>query len=1096
MSIAVVVVNYNGGSEIVNNLRVIESQCPDWDIVVVDNASNDGSVDAIRAAVPRARVVIASRNRGYAAGVNRGLDEAGGSHVLILNPDVAPVGGALQAMGRAVEAHPDFGILGAFLVAADGQTVKTAGRDLPTVPGILREGFFLPVRMRGMAGRKPSGGPEIVEVPMVSGAVMAVGREALDRLGPMCDDFFLYHEDSEWCRRAHERGLRVGLVRGAEFAHAGGLSTRGREGPAFAARVLSDFQYFCDIEGQSAERIRRIWLCRLRFRALGYRMESAFRRAVAVRRRGNTQAKSGTGRRERSRRRAAIYALLADALVRFRWSQDETGQNAHPSRLMEFPEQRFVDPDDKRPLVLHVIPNMEFGGAQRIVEATVEGSLGSRFRFAVLCLTHIGEIGEELRLRGLDIFVAGLKGWRRPADWRRAADIEALYEPDLVHSHLLPGDIAAYFGFRRRVPWVSTKHSVDLWMTAISRAAERFALRRVQLVLAVSGGVAGAKAYLGRRGVLPVVVQSPPTVSLAEQSAPLFRRGERIRLVMLGRLHRVKRVDLFLRMAAQLEQLHPGHFDFRVVGDGPERERLERLSDELGVRELVELRHAVSDVAAELDNADLVLLLSDHEGFPLVLPEALARGRVPIVRRTHGLEEALPPALSDCFVDGADPEAVAAKVLEVCDDHDRYREMVANARTWVAARVDYGGRVGQIYDDALAHREPRERTRVLHIITRLIVGGAQENTIASVARVAPDRYDSRLWVGPQTGSEGSLLDEARTLGIVPYVLSNLVREISPFSDLAVLVQLVRLIRQGRFDIVHTHSSKAGIVGRLAARLAGVPHIVHTIHGWGFHEHMNPARRWFYVTLEKLLEPMTHVLISVSERTTRVGLEAGIGSPDVYRLIRSGIPLSRFHRDEESRLRLREEMGVKRDDLVIGTVGRLSLQKNPADFVHVAVQLSRRFRNLRFVYVGDGPLRASVESEIAEAGLSDRVSLLGIRSDVDELLRAMDIFILTSLWEGLPRVVPQALATGVPVVAYDTAGIRESVVEGRNGFLVAPGAIDDMVERLSRLVEDRGLRDGMSRNAIEEFDCSFSEETMIDGLGELYDELTSGDPPPV
>ncbi len=1092
MSIAVVIVNYNGGSEIVSNLRVLASQCPDWDIIVVDNASSDGSVNAIRAAVPRARVIISQTNRGYAAGVNRGLDAAGGSHVLILNPDVVPVGEALQAMGRAVDAHPDFGILGALLVAADCQTVKTAGRDLPTVPGILREGFFLPARKRGMVGGESPGGPDIVEVPMVSGAVMAVGREALGRLGPMCDDFFLYNEDSEWCRRAHERGLRVGLVRGAKFAHAGGATTRGQEGPAFAARVLADFQYFCEIEGHSAERIRRIWLRRLRFRALAYRIESAFRRPATDCREGKVQAGSGAGRRERSRRRAAIYALLADALTRFQWSRDATGQNAHPSRLMEFPEQRFADPNEKRPLVLHVIPNMEFGGAQRIVEATVDGSLGQRFRFAVLCLTHMGEIGEELRLRGLDIFVAGLKGWRRLGDWRRAADVASLYEPDLIHSHLLPGDIAAYFSFRGRVPWVSTKHSVDLWMTAISRTAERFALRRVQLVLAVSGAVAGAKAYLGRRGVLPVVVQSPPTVPLAEQPAPLFRRGERIRLVMLGRLHRVKRVDLFLRMAAQLERLRPGRFEFRVVGDGPERERLEALSDELGVRELVELRRAVSNVAAELDNADLVLLLSDYEGFGLVILEALARGRVPVVRRTDGVEEALPPALSDCFFDGAGPEAVVAKVLEICDDHDHYEEMVANARIWVSARADYGGRVGQIYDDALAHRESRERTRVLHIITRLIVGGAQENTIASVAQVAPERYDSRLWMGPQTGSEGSLLDEARALGVVPYVLPNLVREICPFRDLAVLVQLIKLIRQGRFDIVHTHSSKAGIVGRIAARLAGVPHIVHTIHGWGFHEHMNPARRWFYVTLEKLLEPMTQILVSVSERTTRVGLEAGIGSPDVYRLIRSGIPLSRFHRDEESRQRAREEIGVGGGDLVIGTVGRLSLQKNPADFVRVAVELSRRFKDLHFIYVGDGPLRASVESKIAEAGLTGRVSLLGIRSDVDELLRAMDIFILTSLWEGLPRVVPQALATGVPVVAYDTAGIRESIVEGRNGFLVAPGAVDDMIERLSRLVEDRGLRDGMGRNAVEEFDRSFSEVAMIDALEELYDELSSGD----
>ncbi|MCK5596572.1 MAG: glycosyltransferase family 4 protein, partial [Candidatus Eisenbacteria sp.] len=436
------------------------------------------------------------------------------------------------------------------------------------------------------------------------------------------------------------------------------------------------------------------------------------------------------------------------------------------------------------------------------------------------------------------------------------------------------------------------------------------------------------------------------------------------------------------------------------------------------------------------------------------------------------------------------PVDVAKKVLEICDEPDLFVELACQGLRWVAERSDYASVTGRTYEGLLSTDSARSKTRVLHLITRLIVGGAQENTIASVERVDPERYDSQLWIGPQTGSEGSLLADARSRGIVVRVLPNLVREINPRRDALALVQLVRLLRRERFDIVHTHSSKAGILGRLAAKVAGVPHIVHTVHGWGFHDRMNPLLKNTYVTLEKMLQPWTRPLISVSNKTTRVGLDEGIGRPGAYRLIRSGIPLLRFFPDPKRGSEVRERLGLSADDIVVGSVGRLSPQKNPRDFVRVAELLSRGRENLRFVYVGDGPMRTEIERTLDSVGLSDRVLLLGIRDDVPDLLRAMDVFILTSLWEGLPRVVLQALATGVPVVAYDTAGIEEAVSEGKNGHLVAPGDVDGMLERLAPIVDDPDLRRRLSMAASGEFDASFTEDTMIRDLEDLYGELTA------
>jgi glycosyltransferase involved in cell wall biosynthesis len=230
---------------------------------------------------------------------------------------------------------------------------------------------------------------------------------------------------------------------------------------------------------------------------------------------------------------------------------------------------------------------------------------------------------------------------------------------------------------------------------------------------------------------------------------------------------------------------------------------------------------------------------------------------------------------------------------------------------------------------------------------------------------------------------------------------------------------------------------------------------------------------------------------VSNRTTQIGLSAGIGTPASYRLIRSGIPAGRFHPDGARRALLRRGLGIADDETVVGSVGRLSEQKNPLDFVAVASRLLAGRSGLRFLYVGDGPLRDVVEHEIGARDLAERVSLLGVRHDVPDLLRALDVFVLTSLWEGLPRVVLQALATGVPVVAYDTAGIEEAVADGANGYLVRPGAVETMVERLAHLIDDPSARAAMAARARDGISDEFTEDRMIRDLEALYDELTRG-----
>lgn len=1076
--ISVIVVSFNGGAKALESLRAVvrDAAAIGAEVLVVDNASGDGSPDRIAEAFPGVRLVREAENRGYAAGVNRGLELALGDVLIVMNADVTPTPGSLDALVRSVRSESGIGLFGGTALTRAGRPDPHSSRALPRLSDILREALFLPPRRGGRPAAAASPAAGVVETEVVSGSVMALRRESLAALGPMDEGFFLYNEDVEWCRRAGRKGLRVAVVPAATFRHDGGASTRGAEARAFAARVLSDFLYFCDGEGVPPAVVGRLWRVRAVLRSWFYAV-------------GATAGPSG--RRRSSARRAAIYRLLARALRRLRWSDAWEGQPAHPSRLLDLPDQPPRAAGDGRPTVLMVTPNMEYGGSQRLIESLVVGPARESHRFEILCLTHLGQIGERLRLSGVPVHLAGMSGWRNPADWRKAADIAALLDADLVHSHLLPADVAAFLGFRRRVPIVSTKHGVDEDLPWWGRLVEWFVLRRAEAVFAVSDAVAEAKSPLGRDGALPEVVESPPTVPFAGAPAEAFVPGRPVRLAMVGRLHRVKRVDLFLETAAELERVRPAAFECRVVGEGPEEGSLRRLAESLGVAGTVRFAGAVDDVAGELDRADIVLLLSDHEGLGLVVLDALARGRVPLVRRTSGAAEALPTSLGDCFIDNATPAEIARKVLDMSDAPDRFLGLVKAGRAWLARRAEYGSVMGTAYGRVLRRARPDGRTRVVHVITRLIVGGAQENTIASVSRVDPARFESHLWIGPQTGSEGSLRGDARARGAIVRVFPRLVREVSLWNDARVTAELVRHLRRGWFDVVHTHSSKAGIVGRVAARLARVPHIVHTVHGWGFHDRMRPAVRRLYVLLERTMEPWTRPLVSVSNRTTRIGLESGIGRPESYRLIRSGIPLRAFFPDSGIGHLVRARFGVRDDEFLVGSVGRLSAQKNPLDFVRVAERLLKRHEGVRFIYVGDGPLRSDVERALADAGIGDRVSLPGIRGDVPDLLRAMDVLVMTSLWEGLPRVVPQALATGVPVVSYDISGIDECVRDGANGYLVPPGAIDEMVDKLTLLARDASLRADMARRAREGFDPSFSEDAMIQGLEQLYDEIVRG-----
>jgi glycosyltransferase involved in cell wall biosynthesis len=378
-----------------------------------------------------------------------------------------------------------------------------------------------------------------------------------------------------------------------------------------------------------------------------------------------------------------------------------------------------------------------------------------------------------------------------------------------------------------------------------------------------------------------------------------------------------------------------------------------------------------------------------------------------------------------------------------------------------------------------------DRRRICHLITRLELGGAQQNTLFSTAHHDRSRFEVSLWAGA-----GGILDgEARAIPDADVrLLPFLKHPISPPSDAIAVVRLAAMLRAARIELLHTHSSKAGIVGRLAAFLAGTPAVVHTVHGWSFNDTQTPFVRRLYVALERLAARRTHALVFVAEADRDRGAALGIGDPARYHLFRSGIDRETYLAPAGARETTRRALGYAQGDVVVGTLACLKAQKAPLDFVAAADAAARSDPRLRFFIAGDGELRGEVEREIAARGLGDRFRLLGWRQDVAEVLSAMDLFALTSKFEGLPRAVLQAMAAGVPVVATAVGGTPEVVKDGVTGRLVPPGEPRAAATAIVELAGDRELRERCVAAARARLGEEFDIRGMVAGLDRLYASL--------
>jgi glycosyltransferase involved in cell wall biosynthesis len=391
-----------------------------------------------------------------------------------------------------------------------------------------------------------------------------------------------------------------------------------------------------------------------------------------------------------------------------------------------------------------------------------------------------------------------------------------------------------------------------------------------------------------------------------------------------------------------------------------------------------------------------------------------------------------------------------------------------------------------------------ERIKVLHLITHLGFGGALDNTLLTVKGHSRDRFEVHLAAGEiEPGEDYSdWSGRAEEYADALFILPKLRRSVQLLDDLRAIREIEKLIKKERYQVVHTHTSKAGILGRIAARRAGVPIVVHTFHAFGWQvaqtqehsawrKHATFLKEQFFVGVERYGAAISDGLIAVADLNKQEAIARKVGSPEKIVTIYSGIDMERFNVSAVDRRALCQQLELDPDRPIVGMIGRLSTQKAPLDFVKAAQQVCRSNSQVQFVMVGDGPLATAVKKAI---GQEQRIKVLGFMEQVTDIFSVLDVFALSSLWEGLGRALTEAMIMNVPVAATRVGGIPEVVVDKETGLLSDPGNPQQLADNILWLLNHPAEARKISARARNRVVPAFSGSYMVERIEAFYERL--------
>ena len=375
--------------------------------------------------------------------------------------------------------------------------------------------------------------------------------------------------------------------------------------------------------------------------------------------------------------------------------------------------------------------------------------------------------------------------------------------------------------------------------------------------------------------------------------------------------------------------------------------------------------------------------------------------------------------------------------------------------------------------------------RTLHVITRLTLGGSAENTLATMLALEAAGYAGSLAVGV-AASDAASVNDARRRGATLHDVPGLGREVGP-RDAAALVRLWRLMRAQQPAIVHTHTSKAGFIGRLAARLAGVPVVIHQPHGHIFYAYYGPRRTAFYVALERLAARWTDRIVTLTERGIDEHLARGIGERAQYRAVPSGVPTAELRAAAPTRGVARARLRLPDDAFVVVGLGRFVPVKGFDVLITALPTLAAAVPSTCVLLVGDGPERVALEAQASRLGVRDRLRFTGVTPDIAVCLAAADVLAAPSRNEGMGRALVEGMALGLPVVGSEVGGIPAVIADGETGWLVPPGDAAALAEALVELGRDAALCAKLGAAAAARAEA-FSSRVAHAAMRAIYDEL--------
>ena len=386
--------------------------------------------------------------------------------------------------------------------------------------------------------------------------------------------------------------------------------------------------------------------------------------------------------------------------------------------------------------------------------------------------------------------------------------------------------------------------------------------------------------------------------------------------------------------------------------------------------------------------------------------------------------------------------------------------------------------------------------KILHIITRLDMGGSAQNTLLTCLKLSR-KYEMVLVCGlsqesNMTDSEREAvdkqIDQAHENGVKIIKVSSLVRRISPVSDILALCDLIRIIKAEKPDVVHTHTSKAGLLGRMAAKIVSAPNIVHTPHGHIFFGHFGPVFSKIFLWIEKVFSTITDRVVALTGGESRDYKELNVYAPEKISEIHSGVDIEKFKRSPVGAVEKKRALGLDQNGLVVGFIGWLLPIKGPMHLLKAMENVWRDRDDVILVYIGKGDLDVDLRAEALKISANGRINFLGWRNDIDEIMPVFDIFVLPSLNEGMGRVLVEAMAAGKPIVASNVGGIPDLVKHNHNGLLVPPGDEKALAAAIMQLINDPEKAKMMGQCG-RELCHQFSLDAMIEKIDQLYMELS-------